>query len=110
MTPSLVLTANIISFGGLQGIQFFCFIVIVRFLDMGSQIAGAMKPLQSGLAVANAIETSWILYSAVAALAFLYYRVTRASVVMTSILSHEDALRIFFYRLTNHGYHLPSEL
>ena len=77
---------------------------------MGSQIAGAIQPLQSGLAVTRAIETGWILYNTVAALAFLYYRMTRASVVITSILSHEDALRPLFYCLTNHGYHLPSEL
>ena len=77
---------------------------------MGSQIARARKPLQSGFAVGIAIETSWILYRAVTALAFFYYGMARASVVITAILPHEDALSPAFYRFTNHGYHLPSGL
>jgi hypothetical protein len=77
---------------------------------MGSQIARARKPLQSGFAVGIAIETSWILYRAVTALAFFYYGMARASVVITAILPHEDALSPIFNRLTNHGYHLPSGL
>jgi hypothetical protein len=77
---------------------------------VGSQIAGARKPLQSGIAVGIAIETSSVFYRSVAPLALINYRVTLSSVVVTSILSHEDALSPFFYRLANHGYHLPSGL
>jgi hypothetical protein len=82
----------------------------VGFLDVGSQIAGARKPFQSGLTVGIAIEAGSVFYGSFAPLAFFYYRMTRATVVVTSVLPHEDALRPYFYRLTNHGYHLPSEI
>jgi hypothetical protein len=76
---------------------------------MGSQIAGARKPLQFGLAICIAIETCGKLYHAVTTLTFLNDRMTLSSVVGTSIFPHEDALRPCLYRLTNHGYHLPSD-
>jgi hypothetical protein len=110
MTPSLVLTPSAISFRGLQGVKFLCFVVHLDFLDVGSQIAGARKPLQPGLTVGIAIDTGGVLYCAVASLALLNYRMTLSTVVVTPILPHEDALRPRFNRLTNHGYHLPSEI
>jgi hypothetical protein len=110
ITFLLSLSASVISFGGLQGVELLCFVAIECFLDVGSQIAGARKPLQSGLAVTIAIETSSVFYCSIASLALINYGVTLSSVVVTAILSHEDALRPFFYSLTNHGYHLPSGL
>jgi hypothetical protein len=109
INPSLILTACIIPFRGLQGVKLFCAVVILGFFDMGSQFAGARKPLQFGLAVAIAIETGWILYHAVASFAFFNYRMTFSSVVGTSFLPHVDALRSCLDCLTNHGYHLPSD-
>ena len=93
MNPSLVLTTSVISFGGLQGVKLSCVVVVLSFLDMGSQIAGARKPFQLGFRVAIAIDTCGVLYRAIAPLAFFDYRMTLSSVVVTPILPHEDALR-----------------
>jgi hypothetical protein len=98
--------SSAIALGGLQGVKLLYVVVSLYFFDMGGKVAGARDPLQPRLAVAIAIGACGILNDTVATLALLYHRMTLPAVVGTPFFPHEDALRPYLYRLTNHGYHL----
>jgi hypothetical protein len=106
----LVLASCAIPFGGLQGIEFLYVVVSLHFLDMSSKVARTTDPLQPRFAVAIAIRSCRICNDPITSLALLNYRMALSSVVSATVFPHEDALRPRLDRLTNHGYHLPSEI
>ena len=77
---------------------------------MSCKVAGAIDPLEAGFAIAIAIVACWKMNDPGATEALFHDGMTLPAVVSASFFPHENALRTRLYRLTNHGYHLPSEI
>jgi hypothetical protein len=75
---------------------------------VSSEGTGSLDPFEGGFAIGLAIETGRIFGHPVATITTVHDRVTLTSVVATSCFAHENTLCPYLYRLTNHGYLLPS--
>jgi hypothetical protein len=95
------------SLGGLQGIQF-PVTLCLRGLQVSGHAAGANPPLNCGVRKAQAVFAGWELFDFLATFTLLDNRVAVTSVKLTPLLAHKKALNTFFYRCTNHGYHILS--
>jgi hypothetical protein len=93
--------------GGLQGIEFSALIPVGR-LHVGRHVAGSEPPFDGGVGEDHAELAGIQIHQFLASVALLHCRVAVASVEPASSLGHESALNTFFYRCTNHGYHILS--
>jgi len=95
------------SLRGLQGIQF-SVTLCLRGLQVSGHAAGADPPLDRGVREAYAVFAGWELFGFLATFTLLDNRVAVTSVKLTPLLAHKKAVNTFFYRCTNHGYHILS--
>ena len=75
---------------------------------MSREVTGPLDPFEGGFAISLAIESGGIFDHPVATIAIVDDGITFASVIATSFFVHENTLYPCLYRLTNHGYLLPS--
>jgi hypothetical protein len=94
--------------GRLEGIEFLRLPISVAFLDVGREGTSARNPFEGGFAIGLTIEAGGIFDYPVTTVTAVDDGVTCASVVVASLLGHENTLCPCLYRLTNHGYLLPS--
>jgi hypothetical protein len=75
---------------------------------MGREGTGSLDPFEGGFAIGLAVEAGRIFGHPVTTITIIDGGMTCAAIVATSLLAHENTLRPCLYRLTNHGYLLPS--
>jgi hypothetical protein len=95
------------SLRGLQGIQF-SVTLYLRGLQVSGHATGADPPLDRGVRKAQAVFARGKLFGFLATFTLLDNRVAVTSVKLTPLLAHKKAINTFFYRCTNHGYHILS--
>ena len=94
--------------GRLEGIEFLRLPISVAFLDVSCEGTGTRAPFEGGFTIGLAVQPGGIFLHSVTTITLLDDGVTRTSVIRTSLLGHEHTVSPYFYRLTNHGYLLPS--